>query len=265
MGCYYKHVFGVSLVLLILAFGGSLVCLLTTNWVQASGKWFYGLIAWKYTGYDNWRVRGLIFEFKKVGYDDYTSQTLDIVLVLYIVVACCSFISTILHIVILKRTQYKSRECYAATIFFFTLLAAASAMTGVLYGTFARDELFKPKGGTDFEDNYTYYVGCITSVILLLACVLVLCTCCMSKTHRSSDVQYIGDTEIRSNAGAMSIGSAPLDDQLSYNPHQHHAPPPSYHPTTPSYPQMQHQMSGGGYNSQPMFQYPMQPVGQPQY
>ena len=86
----------------------------------------------------------------------------------------------------------------------------------------------------------------------------------MDKTHRSSDVQYIDDTEIRSNAGAMSIGSAPDFEQPSYNP-LHAQPPPSYHPGTPSYPQMQHQMSGGGYNNQPMFQYPMQPVSHPQY
>ena len=78
MACYYKHVFGVSLVLLFLAFGGSLVCLLTTNWVEKEAllpfyhKIYFGLIAAKSKVVGDWEPRSYIFEFKEIKDCEYT-------------------------------------------------------------------------------------------------------------------------------------------------------------------------------------------------
>ena len=132
-------------------------------------------------------------------------------------------------------------------------------MMGIVYSTFIK-ELFNFK--SHITDTWSFYIACITGLLMTMACFLVLCTCCMQTIHRSSKVEYIGDAEIHSNAGTI-MSAPPLEGQHAFNPHHQM-------PETPSYPQLQQQTSASypqhpqqqQYPHQPqaMFQYPMQPV-----
>lgn len=135
---------------------------------------------------------------------------------------------------------------------------------GIVYGILIKD-IFNFK--SSITKTWTFYIAFITSVLLVLSCILVLCTCCMQTIHRSSKVEYIGDADIRSTAGTV-VSAPELETQQAYNP-QHSMS------QTPSYPQLHQQTSGSyphhGYHPQhqaqypnqqqhQMFQYPMQPI-----
>ena len=136
-----------------------------------------------------------------------------------------------------------------------------------MYSIFIK-EIFNFK--SSITETWTVYIACVTAALLGLTCFLVLCTCCMQTIHRSSEVEYIDDAEIHSNAG--TIMSAPaLENQHAFNP-QHQMPMAQ----TPSYPQLQQQTSASyphhGHHphqqqpypannqQQQMYQYPMQPM-----